>query len=222
MTFRILDLFSGAGGAAMGYHQALDELGVPHRITGIDNRPQPRYPFRFIQADALEYLAAHGSEYDFIHASPPCQFATEATKVQRAKGKEYPNLIPDTRRLLQAAGKPYVIENVPGAAKWMRDPLILNGAMFGMLVHRVRLFECNPPAPFVLLPQLPRPVKMGRAVQEGDIVQPVGNFINPDYARRQMGCEWMARRELSQAIPPAYTRWLMMQLYPLIRPEAQP
>ena len=65
---RLLDLFCGAGGAAMGYHRAgFDD------ITGMDIKPMPRYPFKFIQGDALEYLAAHGAEYDVIHASPPCQ-----------------------------------------------------------------------------------------------------------------------------------------------------
>jgi DNA (cytosine-5)-methyltransferase 1 len=64
---RLLDLFCGAGGAAMGYHRAGFE------VVGIDNHPQPHYPFTFIQADALDYVTAHGDEYDMIHASPPCQ-----------------------------------------------------------------------------------------------------------------------------------------------------
>ena len=65
---RLLDLFCGAGGAGMGYHRAgFDE------IVGVDINPQPRYPFEFIQGDALEYVAEHGHEFDAIHASPPCQ-----------------------------------------------------------------------------------------------------------------------------------------------------
>lgn len=73
----MLDLFCGAGGAAWGYHQALEELGINHEIVGVDIAPQKRYPFTFVQADALEYLAQHGHEFDFIHASPTCQAYTQ-------------------------------------------------------------------------------------------------------------------------------------------------
>lgn len=65
---RLLDLFCGAGGAAVGYSRAgFDE------IVGVDIVKQPRYPFTFVLGDALEYLAAHGHEFAAIHASPPCQ-----------------------------------------------------------------------------------------------------------------------------------------------------
>ena len=136
---RLLDLFCGGGGAAWGYHLAgFDD------IVGVDNRPQPHYPFRFEQGDALECLAAHGQEYDAVHASPPCQ-AYSALK-HLARG-DHPKLIEDVRGALQATGRPYVIENVVGAP--LHFPLMLCGSMFGLetdcgaQLRRHRLFESS-------------------------------------------------------------------------------
>lgn len=127
---KILDLFCGAGGAARGYQQACEKLGIPCEITGVDINPQPRYPFEFVQADAPEYLARHGGEYDFVHASPPCQAYT----ILKAKFKDdptylarHPALIADVRGALLALGKPYVIENVMGAVKELNAPIVLCG-----------------------------------------------------------------------------------------------
>jgi DNA (cytosine-5)-methyltransferase 1 len=199
---KLLDLYCKAGGAGMGYHLAGFD------VVGVDIEPQPNYPFEFHQSDALEYLHLHAHEFGAIHASPPCQFATTASQVWRSKGKQYENLIPATREALKQTGLPYVIENVPGAAKWLINPVVLNGAMFGMLVHRERLFECSFEVPLILLPQLVKPVKMGRPVKDGDVIQPVGNFSGVEYARKQMGISWMSQRELAQAIPPAYTKYI--------------
>ena len=94
----------------MGYHRAgFDE------IVGVDIAPQPRYPFEFIQADALEYLAEHGHDYDAIHASPPCQGYSIMHNLPWLRGREYPLLILPTIKMLEALGKPYVVENVMGA-----------------------------------------------------------------------------------------------------------
>lgn len=95
----------------MGYYRAGFD------VTGIDIKHQPRYPFAFVQADALEYVAEHGHEYDVIHASPPCQRYSKARNLQ---GNEHPDLIAPVRNLLQASGKPYVIENVQGAGEKLR------------------------------------------------------------------------------------------------------
>ena len=125
---RLLDLFSGAGGAAMGYHEAGFD------VVGVDIDPQPRYPFEFHQADALTFPL---DGYDAIHASPPCQAYT-----QLGKG-EHPRLIEPIRVRLQSAGVPYVIENVVGAP--LRNPVKLCGSTFGLHVKRHRLFETNVP-----------------------------------------------------------------------------
>jgi DNA (cytosine-5)-methyltransferase 1 len=141
---RLLDLFSGAGGCAMGYHRAGFD------VVGVDNRTQPRFPFAFVQADALEYLAAHGQEYDAIHASPPCQAYSRAT-AWRGKRSAHPDLIDATRTALLTTGRPYVIENVQEARFRLREPLMLCGSFFGLRIRRHRYFEA-PSLPFVLLP----------------------------------------------------------------------
>lgn len=130
----------------MGYATA---PGDGFSIVGIDCDPQPRYPFRFIRADALEYLALHGHEYDVIHASPPCQRNSTMTKgLWKDRLTSHPELIAPTRALLIALGKPYIIENVPTAP--LIDPVTLCGSMFGLAVRRHRLFEISFP---VLAPQ---------------------------------------------------------------------
>ena len=202
---KLLDLFSGAGGAAMGYHRAGFE------VVGVDHKSQKRYPFEFIQADALEYVAEHGSEFDVIHASPPCQAYSMASQQWRMKGVSYPDMVADTRAALMATGKPYIIENVPGAP--LINPLVLNGAFFGMNLRRTRWFETSFPMPFILLPKEgPSRFKMGRKPMAGDPVVPVGHFSGVERARRVMDIDWMTQGELSQAIPPAYTEFIARQI----------
>jgi DNA (cytosine-5)-methyltransferase 1 len=152
MKPRLLDLFCGAGGCSVGYARAGFE------VVGVDIVPQPRYPFAFVQADALEYLhelCSLGSsrfgveiQFDAIHASPPCQAHSAVTPDKSV----HENLIPETRELLEATGLPYVIENVEGAKAELHDPAMLCGSMFDPIldVRRHRLFETNwglePPA----------------------------------------------------------------------------
>ena len=202
---KLLDLFCGAGGAGMGYHRAGFE------VVGVDNRPMPRYPFEFHQADALEYLAAHWHEFDVIHASPPCQAYSMAGQQWRKAGTEYPDLIEPIREALIKTGKPYVIENVPGAP--LINPTVLNGGLFCLRVRRTRLFETSFEMPLVLRPPEEKSsFRMGRPIKEGDVIVPVGHFSNIPYARRQMEIDWMTGKELTQAIPPAYTEFIGREL----------
>ena len=111
ILMRLLDLCCGAGGAAKGYHDAgFDE------IHGVDLEPQPHYPYEFIQADALEYLATHGKEYDAIHASPPCQGYSIMNNLPWLKHRDYPRIIKPMRDLMIEIGRPWVIENVHGCS----------------------------------------------------------------------------------------------------------
>jgi DNA (cytosine-5)-methyltransferase 1 len=197
---KILDLYCKAGGAGYGYYQAGFD------VVGVDIEPQPHFPFEFYQSDAIEYLEKHWMGFDAIHASPPCQEYSKAAQQWRTAGKEYPDLVEQTRKALIETRKPYIIENVPGSP--LINPITLNGSIFGLLVHRPRLFETNFPINQPLIPKVKKPVKMGRPVKEGDIIQPVGHFSGVAYARKQMQIDWMNVHELAQAIPPAYTKWI--------------
>jgi DNA (cytosine-5)-methyltransferase 1 len=203
MRPKLLDLFCGAGGAAMGYHRAGFD------VLGVDNRPQLRYPFPFVQADALEYAAQHGRVFAAIHASPPCQRYSRGSKQSRT-GDNHPDMIADTRDVLLATRKPYVIENVGDARAWLRSPFMLCGGMFpGLRTYRHRWFESNV---FMLAPPHPRHrVRSPRSnvYIEGQFMTIYGHVSGVDKAREAMGIGWpMTQYEVVQAIPPAYTEFI--------------
>lgn len=202
---RILDLFCCQGGASAGY------VAAGFDVTGVDLEPQPRYPYRFIKGDALEflyYLDNDWSQFDAIHASPPCQAHSNAQRIQK---NDHPDLIGPVRELLIATGLPYCIENVEGAP--LLNPQMLCGTMFGLRTYRHRLFETNFPwtAPLHGEHSIPQ-AKMGRPVKPGEFMHVVGNFSGVDEAREIMGMPWANRDGLREAIPPAFTEWIGSQL----------
>lgn len=208
---RLLDLFCGAGGCAMGYHRAGFE------VVGVDVKPQPRYPFTFHQGDALEFLKKHGIYFDAIHASPPCQ-AYSAMKTNWNARKDHPDLLPETRAALKAVGVPYVIENVPGAPM---DPLVmLCGSSFGLGVaeyqlRRHRWFEISEGIWMMSPPcQHDGPVigVYGDHGRDRRRTEGFGRYFTLDERKEAMGIDWMARNELDQAIPPAYTEYIGQHL----------
>lgn len=205
---RLLDLFCGAGGCTAGYQRA------GFYVVGVDINPQPNYCGDvFIQGDALEILREwHFEAFDAIHASPPCQrfsIAQNATQNEDA----HPDLIDPTRELLLDTGLPYVIENVPRAP--LRSPITLCGKSFGLNVKRHRLFETNWPAYGADCPKAHGYVisVFGTgAARETRRVDGKRPSVAAEVARRAMGVDWMRREEMSQAIPPAYTHFLGLQL----------
>ncbi|MFD6095050.1 DNA cytosine methyltransferase [Nocardiopsis flavescens] len=206
---RILDLFSCAGGAAMGYHRAGFE------VVGVDIAPQPRYPFEHHVADAIEFVTAHGRKFDAIHASPPCQAFTSARVIH---GREHPDLVAPTRAALAATGRPWVMENVPGSP--LRPDLVLCGSMFPELrdgpygIVRHRLFEFSDmPVGLALVPPCTHPPTVVSVFGHGGHV-----YHGVAQWRRVMGIDWMTRDELAQAIPPAYTHHIGTEL--LATPDA--
>jgi DNA (cytosine-5)-methyltransferase 1 len=199
---RVLDLFCGAGGAAMGLHRAW-----PHaEIIGVDIKPQPRYPFHFCQADAMTYPLE--GLYDFIWASPPCQHYSQCTP--KRFRKNHPDLIAATRRRLESAGVPYCIENVPSAKHHMDAPLMLCGSMFGLKVQRHRYFETSPA--ILLRPECKHdytPVLITGTHRR--TYEPRYEYSAQD-CREAADLHWMTRTEMDQAIPPAYSEFIARQI----------
>jgi DNA (cytosine-5)-methyltransferase 1 len=211
MMPRALDLFCGGGGAAKG----LVEAGF--EVFGVDAREQPEYPYEMVVADALDYPF---DGFDFVWASPPCQRFSHATRDK----SRHQDLIDPIRERLVASGLPYVIENVVGAKKFLRDPVMLCGAMFGLGVVRHRLFECSWPV------RAPEHVKHKGSIVTGEYVTVAGNGGVPSWTLRErerrglprhipgemtlerwqeaMGIDWLSRKPLVQAIPPAFSRFI--------------
>lgn len=220
---RLLDLCCRAGGASAGYAQA------GFTVVGVDIEPQPKYPFKFILADALEWTPKHFHEFDVIAASPHCQgYIGRGDHMRRTDGSDKPQQINDFRTMLEATGKPYIIENVY-SARWamINNPLfgkwltLLCGSMFGLKtecgaqLQRHRLFETN----------WQPPITPGCNHHDGPVIGVYGDHANNrkrktgDHEDRgtrypvgaaqvAMDIEWMGIKDLSQAIPPKYTQWM--------------
>lgn len=217
---KLLDLFSCAGGAGVGYQRAGFD------VVGVDIQVQKHYPFEFHQGDAIAYLEEHWQEFDAVHLSPPCQ---PFSITQHAHTNEHPDLLVPAREAVVKTGLPYVIENVEGAP--LINALTLCGTEFGLraldvdgvplALRRHRLFESN-----VWL--------MGAGGCSHDETQVAGSYKasrhrTPEHrdnpARRGgytpalkvraelLGIDWkMNEHELAQAIPPAYTAFIGAQL----------
>jgi hypothetical protein len=208
MKPRLLDLFSCAGGAGVGYaHAGFD-------VVGVDIDPQPNYPYEHHVGDALQYLAKHGMEFDAIHASPPCQGYTALKAVH---GNPWPLLIEPVRDLLEQIGKPYVIENVQGAP--IRRDMVLCGEMFGLRVLRHRYFELGNWTGTAPEHQPHRGRVAGwrhGQYYDGPYFAVYGNGGGKGTVAQwqdAMGIDWTSdRRELAEAIPPAFTQHIGTQL----------
>ena len=193
----------------MGYQQAGFE------VTGIDIKKQKRYPFEFIQADALEVMKDldYLRSFDVITASPPCQTHSITQHLRNAQGKSTDkiDLIPQTREALVSSGKPYVIENVKGAP--LIDPIQLCGSSFGLKVRRHRIFESN----LELVGSVCDHKAQGRPVgvygsMRDEIPKGGRTATSIEEAREAMGINWMLWGDLVEAIPPVYTEFIGKQL----------
>lgn len=208
----------------MGYHLA------GHTVIGVDIDPQPRYPFEFIRADAMTFPL---EGFDFVHASPPCQRFSQLTHVHGHHHREkHPDLIAGIRKRLEETGVPYAIENVIGSP--LRTPVKLCGSMFAetFQLRRHRLFETSFPVAQRKCQHKAQPFTVGVYGHTGQGANrrrdafvsrtPVKDWRDPVPAERgmanslsdwkvAMGIDWMTAKELSQAIPPTYTKYIIEQ-----------
>ena len=216
---KLLDLFCCAGGASMGYSQAGFE------VTGVDIKDQPSYPFKFIKGDVMEILKDKEflGSFDVIHASPPCQGYSNATKpdsvyVHYSQGKDTPKLIEPVRNALINTGKYYIIENVAGAKEYLIEPFKLTGYMFNMPIERTRYFECN--FPVAELKSITKRGYSKKYAEDNGIdyrdMSVTGKSRRKgsiDVWRKVMNMPWAGRGwELTEAIPPAYTKYIGEQI----------
>lgn len=193
MRPKLLDLFCGAGGASVGYHRAGFD------VWGVDIKPQPNYPFGFVQADALTYTLVG---FDVLHASPPCQAYTGVPN----RRDDHPDLLSLTRRLLKATGLPYVIENVPTADT--PEAILLCGTTFGLPIVRHRQFEVNPP--LGLVPSLCHQTRWDRSVEHPGTYPYAHGAWRPAWRKHVLPqvWPWMTLEEAGEAIPPDYTQFI--------------
>jgi DNA (cytosine-5)-methyltransferase 1 len=203
---RALDLFCCAGGATKGLQQA------GYHVSGVDIVKHDNYPGdAFYHTSVLSLSQSDLRMFDLIWASPPCQsFCAYRRKDPTKIGASYPNLIPQTRALLKAAGVPYIIENVPGAP--LENPITLCGSMFGLDVRRHRIFETSfyvdAPSCQHQLQQGNYPQATNRANRRKTCEIGVWRIPLATQHHAMGGCEWMTLEQLSEAIPPAYAEWL--------------
>ena len=222
---KLLDLYCGEGGAGMGWRQAGFD------VFGVDNTPArlARYPFPHHRGDAIEYLLAHGHQYDAIHASPPCTGYTRGTAAIPDRLTRYDRLIAATREALLIVGKPYVLENVADARPELNHPILLCGRQFNLTttdddgtpltLDRHRLFESNvflmaPPHP----PHDPAVQVAGsyggarRDKVEARQIRKGGYVPSHAVQARLLGTDWMTEKGCQLSIPPAYTEFIGQQL----------
>jgi DNA (cytosine-5)-methyltransferase 1 len=219
----LLDLFCGAGGASMGYYRAGFD------VIGVDIKPMPRYPFRFIQADALNLLdtlilggTTNDARIDFvvdwgyrlasfaaIHASPPCQSWSIMSACMPGTREKYPQLIRPVRERLQMTGSPYVIENVGGAKSELINPVMLCGTSFGKRIWRHRLFENNFGLPPLECKHNGHPINIENVAGRKRLRDEFGVGVNMERLWiTEMGVRWMRVHDAHESIPPVFTEYV--------------
>jgi len=218
---KLLDLFCCCGGISKGFHNKGWEC------TGVDIKDGHQYPYEFIQSDVFDLPMDFFQQFDLIHASPPCQFHIPTNKHRQ---HNHINLIPKTIELLEKAGKPYIIENVPGSP--LRKDLVLCGEALGLKVIRHRIFQIK--GFTVMQPKHEKhkisvlngtavplysggfcPGFWGNKERRKEFIQNrkeknLYKFTINDY-QNATGIDWVDKKEhLTQMIPPKYAEYIAL------------
>lgn len=202
---KLLDLYCGEGLAAWGYWRSARFS----QIVGVDSNPKlgDRYSFDFVCADVLSLDYEFLLQFDFIHASPPCQAYSKMTPEK----SQHVRLIAATHLICQAVGKPYVIENVEGSSKELRPNIVIDGHSLGLPLQRRRYFHAS---------TLEAPVRL---IKSGDSINLHGDdFVSKKEMIEAMGLNMISRHQLKkltrkgikQGIPPAMTKYIAERLVP--------
>lgn len=204
---KLLDLGCGEGLAAWGYWRS----GRFSEIVGVDIDPNMKrsYAFDFVQADMLTLDYEFLGQFDFIHASPPCQAYSYLTP----QPENHPRLILPVKHMLYAAGVPHAVENVPGSALELRPNCEMNGHYFGLPSDRPRYFY---------LSTLAAPLRLIGKGKEAISVNGAG-FVTRHKLIEAMGLAEMisscqlkkiTREGIKQGIPPAMTKAIAEMVLP--------
>jgi len=220
---KILDLYCGSGGASMGYYRGAVSAGYTPHVVGVDKTFKKDYPFVFLHEDIEELIKNKPPkwwrQFDLIVASPPCQGYSGTQHLARAQGKKVSEVlhIPMIRKHLRKIGVPYVIENVEKAPL---EGTILCGSPFGLGVRRHRIFE----ATFTIEPLECDHATQGRPIgvygsMNDDIPSGGRTARNLEEGQVAMGIDWCGWSNLKEAIPPAYTEYIMGQFLASLEEE---
>lgn len=206
--FKLLDLYCGEGLAAWGYWLS----GRFSHITGVDLDPKmsTRYAFDFVQGDALKLDYDFLSQFDFIHASPPCQAYSKATP--RHLRANHMRLIAATHLMLYATGKPYCIENVEGSGQELKPNLVIDGQSVGLNIERRRYFHVSTldkPRRLISAGHVSNVRVHGGNLTRAELSDAMGlQVINKNQERR------LTMRGIEQGVPPAFTKWIAEKVLP--------
>ena len=211
-------------GDAIDYLDWAADLALFRRLEKVTWPPEaPAAAIQVLKESRFWQPTLDPANIAVIHASPPCH---DHSALKAVSGADWTGwMLSVCQKLLPEIGPHWVIENVPGAR--MPGAVTVCGAAVGchtdtengrVWLKRHRQFQSD-----VLL-LVPPCAHQGRRT--------IGCYGNGDGGGRggkgrfkdrkqAMGIGWMNRKELGQAIPPAYTEMIGAQLIACLNQEGE-